>query len=120
MTTNKFIGFLEAFGRDIKKELPWVAKVAEVGVSAFFPGASALFNQVANACVSAEQNFAAVGQQSGTGEQKAAAVTQVVGNLIQQFLTESGSKLTVAQYIATVVNMLNITPPPAALPPATA
>src|ERR1700733_9607044 len=29
--TNKFIGFLETAGRDIKKELPWVAKVAEVG-----------------------------------------------------------------------------------------
>jgi hypothetical protein len=112
--TSKFIGFLEAFGRDIKKELPWVVKVAEVGVAGFFPAASPLFNQVANACVSAEQNFAAIGKQSGTGTDKAAAVTQVVGNLIQNFLTESGSKLSVAQYIETVVNMLNLTPPPAA------
>jgi hypothetical protein len=112
--SNKFVSFLEAIGRDIKKELPWVAKVAEVGVAGFFPAASPLFNQIANECITAEQNFAAIGQQSGTGPQKAAAVTQVAGNLIQQFLTESGSKLTVAQYIDTVVNMLNITPPPAA------
>ena len=112
--SNKFVSFLEAVGRDIKKELPWVVKVAEIGVAGFFPGASPLFNQVANQCLTAEQNFAAVAQQSGTGTLKAAAVTAISGNLIQQFLTESGSKLTVAQYINTVVNMLNITPAPAA------
>ena len=112
--SNKFVSLLEAAGRDIKKELPWVAKIAEVGVAGFFPAASPLFNQVANACVTAEQNFAAIGQQSGSGPSKAAAVTQVAGGLIQQFLTESGSKLSVAQYIDTVVNMLNLTAPPAA------
>ena len=111
--SNKFVGFLEAVGRDIKKELPWVVKVAEVGVAGFFPGASPLFNQVANSVLTAEQNFAAIGQQSGTGTAKAAAVTTVAGNLIQSFLTESGSKLTVAGYVDTVVNMLNTTPQPA-------
>lgn len=112
--SNKFVSFLEAAGRDIKKELPWVAKIAEVGVAGFFPSASPLFNQVANACVTAEQNFAAIGQQSGSGASKAAAVTQVAGALIQKFLSDAGSKLTVAQYIETVVNMLNLTAPPAA------
>ncbi|HXM59363.1 MAG TPA: hypothetical protein VN950_00810 [Terriglobales bacterium] len=112
--SSKFVGFLEAAGRDIKKDLPWVAKIAEVGVAGFFPAASPLFNQVANQVIAAEQNFAAIGQQSGTGSSKAAAVTQISGNLIQQFLTDSGSKLTVAQYIETVVNMLNLTPAPAA------
>ena len=42
---------LSTHNRDIKKELPWVAKIAEAGVAGFFPAASPLFNQVANACV---------------------------------------------------------------------
>jgi hypothetical protein len=114
MMSNKFESFLAAAGRDIKKELPWVAKIAEIGVAGFFPSASPLFNQVANTCITAEQNFAAIGEQSGTGASKAAAVTQVAGGLIQQFLKESGSKLSVAQYIDTVVNMLNLTAAPTA------
>ena len=110
---NKFESFLVVAGRDIKKELPWVAKLPKSEWPDFsrrFP----LFNQVANACVTAEQNFAAIGQQSGSGASKAAAVTQVAGGLIQQFLKDSGSKLSVAQYIDTVVNMLNLTAAPAA------
>jgi hypothetical protein len=106
---NKFVGFLEAVGREFKKFLP----LAEVGVQAFFPAVSPLFNLVANQAIAAEQNFAAIGKQSGTGLQKAAAVTSAIGGLIKQGLTDLGKPnddAAVQKYIDAVVLILNTTP----------
>jgi hypothetical protein len=106
---NKFVGFLEAVGRDFKKLLPF----AQAGVEAFFPAASPLFNLVTNQAIVAEQNFAAIGQQSGTGSQKLAAVTAAIGNTLKQALADAGkpnSLTDVQNFISAVVTILNTTP----------
>jgi hypothetical protein len=113
--SNKFISFLKKVGLDIEKYVMPVAETAgEVAVSVFAPGLGPLFNQTVAAVVTAEQNFAAAGQQSGTGVQKLAAVVGVAGSLIKQGLVDAGvSNPTQAQvegYISSVVTILNAVP----------
>jgi hypothetical protein len=119
--TNKFVSFLEAVGRDFRKGLsfilPYAASAGEVAVSLFAPPLGPLFNQTVNAVITAEQNAAAVGKQSGTGPQKAAAVAQLMGPLIKQALADAGKAnddAAVQKYIDSVVTILNAvraTPP---------
>ena len=115
--TNKVIGLLEAVGRDFKKELPFLIRTGGAVVTAFAPELGPLFNKVANSVLTAEQNFAAIGKQSGTGESKAASVIAVCGNLIEADLTAAGKSATaadIAKYVDDVVGVLNLTPAPAA------
>ena len=112
---NKFVGFLEAVGRDIKKALPWVSTIGEAAISVFLPGMAPIFNQTVNAVITAEQNFTLV---KGTGEQKALAVTQIMGPLIAQALTDAGKPAdatAVQNYINAIVTILNTTPAPVAV-----
>jgi hypothetical protein len=110
---NKFLGFLEAVGRDLKKALPWIQTAGEAAVQVFLPGASVLFNQTVNAVVTAEQSYAAIGQQGKTGVSKLAAVVQLMGPLIAQGLAGAGKandQAAVEAYINAIVLILNTTP----------
>ena len=117
---NRFVSFLEALGHDFKtgftKAMPIIETAGETAVSIFAPGASALFNQTVAAAITAEQSAAAVGQQSGTGAQKLAAVASLMGPLIKQALTDVGKTAddaSVQKYISAVVTILNTVPAPA-------
>ncbi len=114
--SSKFVSFLEAVGKDIEKGLVYVIPVAGAGLAAFAPEFSPLFTTVSQAVITAEQNFAAIGQQSGTGVSKLAAVTGVVGNLISTALKaagKQGSTAEVQSVINGIVTMLNAIPAPA-------
>jgi hypothetical protein len=123
--TNKFVSFLETAGKDIEKifskDIVPYLPMAESAVSAFAPSASPMFNATANAVIMAEQNAAAIGQQVGSGPQKLAAVTGLIGGLIAQGLKDAGKSNTAADvtgYINSVVSILNTTPaPPAPMQP---
>lgn len=112
----KIKSFLQEAGRDFVRALPWLETFGEAAVSVFIPGMSAIFNQTVNAVVTAEQNFAALGKQSGTGAQKLASVVSIMGGLIAQALADAGKEsddAAVQQYINGVVSILNTTPAPA-------
>ena len=118
--SNKFISFLEAIGRDFKKGLdfilPYASTAGEVAVSIFAPALGPLFNQTVNAVITAEQAAAAVGKQAGTGAAKLASVTQLMGPLIAQGLTDAGKatdNAAVQNYINSIVTILNAVPAPA-------
>lgn len=115
--TNKFLSFLEAVGRDIRKGLHYLIPIAEtageVAIATFAPSLGPLFNQTVNAVITAEQSFAAIGQQKGTGPQKLAAVLTLMGPLIKQALADVGkpnSDTEVQEYINAVVRILNALP----------
>lgn len=110
-----FWSVLKAIGNGVKKvfeshTFQVVEQVAEGVIPMAFPALSPLFNLVAHNVKTVEANFAAIGQASGTGTQKAAVLVQSIGNLIEQGLQDAGSKLTVQQYIDLVVGILNTTP----------
>jgi hypothetical protein len=117
---NKFISFLDKVGHDFKvgldKVLPIAATAGEAAMSIFVPGGSALFNQTVAAVITAEQSAAAIGQQSGTGPQKLAAVMQLMGPLIKQALADVGKPnddASAQRYISSVVTILSAIPAPA-------
>lgn len=106
---NRFVSFLKAVGHDIKVILPWVATTGETAVQLFFPGMSALFNATVGAVSTAEQAFPL----QGSGLQKAAAVTQLMGPLIKQSLVDAGKPAddaAVQKYLDAVVLILDTTP----------
>ncbi len=122
-----FISVLKKIGQDVEKifdSKPFQVgeKVADSVVSLAFPALGPLFSLTASAVITAEQNFAAAGKQSGTGVQKLASVITTAGNLIEQGLKDAGvsnvTQQTVENYISAVVTVLNTTPAPVA--PATA
>jgi|SRR5579862_6378695 len=115
--SNKFVSFLEAVGKDFKKGLdailPYAKTTGEAAVAIFAPSLSSLFNQTVNAVVTAEQSAAAIGAQSGSGQQKLASVVQLMGPLIAQALADAGKAhddAAVQNYINAVVTVLNTTP----------
>jgi hypothetical protein len=114
-----FKSFLQAVGEDFKKGLdfvlPWAEKAGEVAVSIYAPQLGPLFNQTVCAVATAEQNFAAIGKQSGTGPSKLSAVVQIAGGLIKQGLADAGrasDDAAVQGYINSVVTILNAAPAP--------
>lgn len=120
-----FISVMKAVGKDIEKVFTSSyfqtgIKVAEGVVGLAVPGLGPAFNLTANAVLTAEANFAAIGQQSGTGTQKLASVVSTAGNLIAQTLKDAGvsnvTQGTVANYISAVVTILNSTPAAAVSP----
>jgi hypothetical protein len=114
-----FVSVMKAIGKDIEKVFlsPWFqtgVHIAEGVVGLAVPALGPAFNLTAQAIMTAEANFAAVGQSSGTGPQKLASVIQSSGNLIAQALKDAGvsagTQAEVAAYISSVVTILNSTP----------
>ena len=114
-----FKSWLTKVGEDFKKGLDFLltnpaATTAEnIAITAFAPGLGPLFNTTKAAVVLAEQNFAAIGKQSGTGVQKSAAVIQIIGQLIKQGLTDAGmanDDAAVQKWIDSVVTVLKTAP----------
>lgn len=119
-----FKSWLTKVGEDFKKGLefilPWAQGAGEVAVSIFAPSLGPLFNQTVTAVATAEQNFAALGKQSGTGASKLSAVIQIAGGLIKQGLADAGrasDDAAVQKYIDSVVTILNAAPAPASSAP---
>lgn len=125
--TNKFVSFLEHVGHEFKRGLNPALRIAEtageVAVSIFAPGLGPLFNSTVAAVITAEQNAAAIGQQHGSGAQKASSVFQLMGPLIKQTLADLGRPNDDAEaqkYIESVVRILNAVPADAFSQPVTA
>lgn len=116
-----FTSWLDAVGHDFKvgldKILPWAQGAGETAVAIFAPQLGSVFNATVAAVATVEQKFAAMGQQTGTGSQKLADATTIVGPLISQSLTDAGkpASIQVVQgYINAVVAILNASPAPQA------
>jgi hypothetical protein len=123
--TNKVETFLEAVGKDFAKGLaavlPYAATMGETAVSLFAPALGPLFNTTVAVVTAAEQKYAALGQQSGTGTQKLADVLQIAEPVIAQGLKVAGKSSTTADvtsYVNSVVAVLNAAPAPTATPAA--
>lgn len=117
--SNKFVSWLEHVGQGFKKGLDFVLHIAEtegkVAVAIFAPALGPLFNTTVTAVAIAEQNLAALGKQSGSGEQKLALVLQMVQPVIAAGLADVGKANdteAVTAYIKSVVTILNATPAP--------
>ena len=115
-----FKSWLKHVGENFKKGLdfilPWLKTSGEVAIDVFAPGLGPAYRATVTAIAMAEQNFAALGKQSGTGASKLAAVTQIAGGLIKQALDDAGKAsddAAVQEYINAVVKVLNAAPAPA-------
>lgn len=115
-----FKSWLKKVGEDFKKGLdfilPWAEGAGQVAVSVFAPALGPLFNSTVTAVATAEQNFAALGNQDGSGPSKLAAVVTIAGGLIKQGLADAGKPnddAAVQGYINAVVQILNAAPAPA-------
>jgi hypothetical protein len=109
--------WLSKLGEDFKKGLdevlPYAETTGEAAVSIFAPALGPLFNQTVCAIATAEQNFAAIGKQSGSGQSKLASVVQIAGGLIKQGLADAGKAsddAAVENYINAIVAVLNVAP----------
>lgn len=118
--TNRFISWLEhvgqAFHKGLDVALPFAETAGKVAVAIFAPELGPIFNSTVAAVVTAEQGFAAVGRQTGTGASKLAAVAGLMGPLIKQGLADAGKQnddSAVEKYITAVVTILNSLPAPA-------
>lgn len=116
-----FTSIMKAIGKDVEKVFlsPWFqtgVHLAEGVIGLAVPALGPAFNLTAQAVMTAEANFAAVGQASGTGASKLASVIATSGNLIAQCLKDSGAQNVtqdkVAGYINAVVAILNAAPTP--------
>lgn len=112
-----FKSVLQKIGEDFKKGLdailPYAKTAGETAVAIFAPELGPIFNQTVNAVATAEQNFTAIGKQSGSGASKMAAVAGIVGGLIKQGLADAGKQAddaAVQNYINSVVTILNAIP----------
>jgi hypothetical protein len=115
--SNKVVTFLEAIGKDFVKGLdavlPYAATVGETAVGIFAPSLGPLFNTTVSAIVLAEQKYAALGKQKGTGAQKLADVLQISEPVIAQGLAgrwQPNDTAAVTGYINSVVTVLNAAP----------
>lgn len=116
---SKFLSILETIGRDFEKGLRFVLPIAETAgecaVQIFFPALGPAYNSTVAAVALAEQKYASMGQQSGTGAQKLNDVIQIVGPVVAQALADAGKSNTaddVKNYVNSVVNVLNSAPSP--------
>lgn len=129
---NKFVTFLEDVGHDFKvglgkldpfiKEAVVLGTEAESEVSSLDPALGAIFKLVVATVSSIEQKFAAMGQQTGTGIQKAAEATTILEPVIAQVFSAAGKAsdiATIEKYIKGVVDFLNAIPAAGTAIPAT-
>lgn len=121
---NKFLTFLDAAGHDFKVGLDHLLPIASAvgnGISVVNPVLGGLIQTSVATVISIEQKFAAMGQQSGTGEQKGAQALAILYPSFQSLFAQLGVKVNTTQvgnYIAAIVAALNAFPPIPALPPA--
>ena len=115
--SSKFVTFLEAVGKDFQKGLtlvlPWAGGAGEVAVAAFAPSLGPMFNSTVSAVVLAEQKYAALKQQTGSGPSKLSDVVSLMGPVIAQGLADAGKANdapAVAAYVNSVVSVLNAAP----------
>lgn len=121
--TSKFVSFLDDVGKDFKKglsklapfmvEATTLAQDAEPEVAALDPALGAIFKTVVSTVSEVEQKFAALGQQSGSGEQKLAAALTILEPVVSQSFAAAGKASdtgTVTNYINAVVGFLNAIP----------
>ena len=123
MMTNKFVSWLEAVGKDFQKGLsfllPWAAGAGEVAVSAFAPALGPMFNSTVSAVVLAEQKYAVLKQQTGSGPSKLKDVVTLMGPVIAQGLADAGranDAPAVQTYVNSVVAVLNAAPAASSTP----
>jgi hypothetical protein len=116
---NKAETFLESVGKDFEKGLavilPYLATTGETAVSLFAPSLGPLFNSTVTVVAAAEQKYAALGQQSGSGASKLADVLQISEPVIAQGLKVAGKTsdtAAVTNYVNSVVTVLNTAPAP--------
>lgn len=120
-----FISFLKHVGSDIEhgieKAAPFISLGTQVATS-INPAAGAIFSLVAGVVVQTEQKFAAIGKQAGTGVQKLADASAVLGPALVQLFQSAGwqnDAATVQKYISQVVDFFNSFPAaPVPAPPA--
>lgn len=123
--SNKFIGFLEAVGKDFLKGLTFVSKyIVPVGslVALFFPPAAAVTAEVSvatsliqKAVVLVEQKYSASGVQNGTGAQKSAEVLLLTEQAVVSLLAQAKINVDttfVQNLINAVVAVMNVQAPP--------
>lgn len=127
MATNKFIGFLEAAGKDFEKGLSWAvaeAPAVDKVLADFFPASVAVsapatlgLNLLQNSILAIEQKYAASGAQGGTGTQKAAEVLTLSGPAATALLNQAGLPAADDSYVSDIVDLLvgalNLKTPPA-------
>lgn len=113
---NKFLGFLEAIGKDFQKGLAFAVKEAPAvnallgliyppSVAITAPATTAI-NLLQNSIIAIEQKYAASGVQNGTGTQKAAEVLALSGPAAVQLLTAAGVKDVDTTYVQNLVTLL--------------
>jgi len=118
---SKFVSVLETIGRDFEKGLkailPYATTMGEVAVSVFAPGLGPMFNTTVQAVALAEQKYAALGKQTGSGASKLADVLRLIEPVVAKGLADAGrpnDTAAVTGYINSVVAVLNAAPAPAA------
>jgi hypothetical protein len=110
--SNKFESFLKAVGHDFKIGLDHVLPIAQAAVPAVSiinPGVGALLQTSVGVALATEQKFAAMGQQSGTGQQKLAEAVSILNPIIKQVFPQFGDA-EVQNYVNAVVALLNALP----------
>lgn len=128
MSLGSFLSHIGAdFKNGLKKLGPIIvgatkfAQAAAPEFAIFFPLLGPIFSSTVAVVASVEQKFAAMGQQSGTGPQKLADATTILGPLISQALVDAGQPgdiPSVQKYISAVVQFLNNLGAPVAAVPA--
>ena len=125
---NKFVGFLEAAGKDFEKGLAFVVKDAPelTGLAALlFPASVAVAPAVTtaltllqNTVVAVEQKYASANAQSATGVQKASDVVTLAAPAAISLLTSAGVSGVDTSYVnnlvTAIVAILNVKAPVAA------
>lgn len=123
---NKFQTFLGKVGEVSKKVVSFIvnkalpvavecAQVAEPIVDLAYPAIGPEFNHVVAAVAATEASWAALGQETGTGQQKMAEVLSSVEAKLLPTLTAEGLESAAAQasiqkYVEAVVTILNTFP----------
>jgi hypothetical protein len=113
-----FKSFLSAFGHDLKKVVDIavpVERAVQPYLALFVPGIAAGLNLATGAIASTEQKLTAQGAGTGSGPQKLAEVTAIVGPAFTQLLAAEGIRVNDAQMAAIfngIVAVLNAIPAP--------
>lgn len=111
-----FIGFLKHVGHIFHVGFDTIRPY--LALTNLIPGAGPIITAVAGSITVVEQKFAAMGQQTGTGPQKLAEVTAIVGPMVEQMFTVAGQTAdaaAVTKYINDIVAILNDSPVPSQL-----
>jgi hypothetical protein len=121
--TNKFVSFLEDIGKDFEKGLEKLEPITQDAMAALpelmmvSPAAGAVAQTTLSVISTVEQNFAAMGQQTGTGAQKMATALSILTPVVTQALVaahQPSDSAAVQKYVQAAVTYLNSLPAPAA------